>query len=487
MVVVNTSISSKEASRMRDCNQGRFRQQIRFLRRQFLQDGELPFSNVLSAEIVEQALTALDVVWNDRIYTPLVTLWVFVGQVLSQDHSCRAAVARLIAHRLSRGQQACSSKTGAYCQARQRLPEKFFSAVTCLVGRALDSKADPKWLWKGRRVYMFDGTIVSMPDTTENQKAYPQPYNQRPGLGFPIARIGAITSLSCGAIINLGFCRYAGKGQGEVTLLRRLSSVFSAGDVLLADCLMSNWRCLYTMQQHGVDMVTRLNRALRKADFRKGERLGKDDHLVQWTKPWIRDVDRETQKSMPKFLTVREVRVHIKQPGFRTKVIIVVTTLLDPVAYTKEDLADLYRQRWNNELDLRSIKSTMQMDVLRCKTPELVHKEVWTHILAYNLIRTIIAQAALRHGIVPRTISYKGAMQTLEAFQPLINFQEYRGRSFRLKLYQQLLDSIALHRVADRPGRFEPRYRKRRAPLYGNLNMPRNEAKIAMLKGLTKI
>lgn len=471
---------------MRDCNQGRFRQQIRFLRRQFLQDGELPFSNVLSAEIVEQALTTLDVVWNDRIYTPLVTLWVFVGQALSQDHSCRAAVARLIAHRLSRGQDACSSKTGAYCQARRRLPEKFFSAVTCLVGRTLDSKTDPKWLWKGRRVYMFDGTIVSMADTPENQAAYPQPYNQRPGLGFPIARIGALTSLATGAIIHLGFSRYAGKGQGEITLLRRLSSVFSAGDVLLADCLIGNWRCLFELQQSGVDMVTRLNKALRKADFRKGQRLGKDDHLVRWPKPHIREVGRKAQLAMPRHLTVREVRVSIKQPGFRTKVIIIVTTLLDPVRYSKQDLADLYRQRWNNELDLRSIKTTMQMDQLRCKTPELVHKEVWTHILAYNLIRTIMAQAAFRHGIEPRTISFKATLQTLEAFQPLIDFQEQRGRAFRLHLYAQLLNSLVLHRVADRPDRYEPRLRKRRPRMYGYLHLPRNEAKLVMRKRNTK-
>lgn len=467
-------------------NHGRFRQQVRFLQRQFLQEGNLPFANVLSDKTIKPALNAIDFAWNDRIYTPLATLWVFLGQVLSSDHSCRAAVARLIAHRLSRGLQACSSKTGAYCQARGRLPEKFFSAVTCLVGRALDSKTDPKWLWKGRRVYMFDGTIVSMPDTPENQAAYPQPYNQRPGLGFPIARIGAITSLACGAIIHLGFSRYAGKGQGEVTLLRRLSNVFSAGDVLLADCLIGNWRCLFEMQQGGVDMVTRLNKALRKADFRKGQRLGKDDHLVRWPKPHICGVGRKAQLAMPRYLTVREVRVCITQPGFRTKMIVLVTTLLDPVRYSKQDLADLYRQRWNNELDLRSIKTTMQMDQLRCKTPELVHKEVWTHILAYNLIRTIMAQAAIRRAIEPRTISFKGALQTLEAFQPLIDFQGHRGRAFRLHLYEQLLHSIALHRVADRPDRFEPRRRKRRPPLYGYLHLPRNEAKLGMLKRNTK-
>jgi hypothetical protein len=220
---------------MRFCNQGRFREQVRFLKRQFLQDEGLPIGDVLTDDIIAQAMTAIEGVWKDRIYTPLVTLWVFLSQVLSADHSCRRAVARLIAHRLSRGECACSAETGAYCQARSRLPEKFFSVVTCLVGRALDAKVDPQWLWKGRRVYLFDGTTVTMSDTPKNQQAYPQNVAQEEGLGFPIARVGAITSLACGAIVNLGFCRYAGKGQGEVSLLRRMWHILAPGDILLAE------------------------------------------------------------------------------------------------------------------------------------------------------------------------------------------------------------------------------------------------------------
>ncbi len=189
---------------MRYSSQGRFGQQVRFLRRQFLQDGDLPFSNVLSEGGIAQALTAIDVRWVDRIYSPLVTLWVFLGQVLSADHSCRAAVARLIAHRLSRGERSCSAETGAYCQARKRLPEEFFSNVARQTGRALETGVDPQWLWKRRRVYAFDGSTVSMPDTRENQRAYPQPDTQKPGLGFPLARIAAVFSLSCGAVLDLG-------------------------------------------------------------------------------------------------------------------------------------------------------------------------------------------------------------------------------------------------------------------------------------------
>jgi hypothetical protein len=240
------------------------------------------------------------------------------------------------------------------------------------------------------------------------------------------------------------------------------------------------------LQQRGVDSVTRLNKARRKADFRRGKRLGKDDHLVRWPKPQKpRTIDRKTYDSLPDFLTVRELRVSVKQPGFRTRSVIVVTTLLDPLEFAKGDLAQLYRARWHQELDLRSIKTTLQMDVLRCKSPELVRKEICTHILAYNLIRTIMAQAANKHGIEPRSISFKGTLQTLEAFQPLIDFQDQRGSLRRMKLYQHLLHAVAVHRVADRPDRFEPRKKKRRPKPYDRLMKSRDEAKRDILKGLT--
>ena len=472
---------------MRCSSPVRFHQQVRFLQRQFLQDGNLPFTDVLSSSVVSQALTAAGVAWNERMYTPMVTLWVFLSQVLSQDHSCRAAVARFIAHRLTHGEEECSADTGAYCQARKRLPEEFFSTVALNVGRSLDSQADSNWLWKGRSVYMFDGTTVTMPDTPANQQEYPQIPTQRAGLGSPIARVGAIISLSCGAIVGLGLCRYAGKGQGEVSLLRRIWDVLSPGDILLADRLMANWAGIAMLQQRELDLVSRLNKANRKADFRKGKRLGKDDHVVRWKKPSsIRSVDRETYRSLPDFITIREARIRVEQRGFRSRTIIVVTTLLDPTLTTKEDLASLYRQRWNNELDLRSIKSTMQMYDLRCKSPALVRKEIWTHVLAHNLIRTIMAQAATKHDIAPRTISFKGTIQTLEAFQPAIEMKGSRDSQFRKELYEHLLTCIASHRVANRPDRFEPRKRKRRFKLYDFLNKPRKDAKLEILKRVTK-
>lgn len=471
---------------MRYFNGGSFREQVGFLRRQFLQDGDLPFTNVLSEEVVKQALTASMSRWLDRIFSPLVTLWVFLGHVLSADHSCRAAVARLIAHRVARGQQPCSGETGAYCQARKRLPEKFFAEVARQTGRALEAKMDAQWLWKHRRVYVYDGSSVSMPDTPKNQAEYPQPIVQKPGLGFPLARIAAIFSLACGAVLDLGICRYAGKGQSELGMLRTLWNLFVPGDVLLADRLMCAWTEMVMLKQRGVDCVCRLT-SHRQADFRRGKRLGTGDHIVKWPKPTKpRSIDRETYDALPDFLMVRECRVRIDQPGFRVQTLIVATTLMDAEAFTKDDLAQLYRARWNAELDLRSLKQTMQMDILRCKTPELVRKELWTHILAYNLIRTIIAQAASKHGIDPRSISFKGAVQTLEAFQPVIALQGEDNAEFLKIAYEHLLDTVATHRVADRPDRYEPRRKKRRPKPYDRLMKPRHVAKLEMAKGITE-
>jgi hypothetical protein len=325
-----------------------------------------------------------------------------------------------------------------------------------------------------------------MPDTPENQQAYPQTYNQKPELGFPIARVAAVFSLACGAVLDLRICRYAGKEQSELGMLRMLWDIFQPGDVMLADRLMCSWTEMVVLQQRGVDCICRFT-SHRTANFRRGRRLGPSDHIVKWPKPMKpRSIDRETNEALPDFLLVRETCVRIKQPGFRTTTLTVATTLLDADMFTATDLAELYRARWNAELDLRSIKSTMQMDVLRCKTPELVRKEIWTHILAYNLIRTVMAQAATQYDIEPRTISFKGALQTLEAFQSLIDFQGHRGAEFRRNAYDQLLTAIAIHRVADRPGRLEPRYKKRRSKRFAELKMPRHEAKLALLKGLVK-
>jgi hypothetical protein len=466
---------------------GRFRRQVDSLRQEFLQGGPLPLAEVLSAEALSEALQEIKAPWKDRIFTPLVTLWVFLGQVLAADQSCRAAVARLIAHRVAQGRPPCSSETGAYCQARRRLPLGFFATVARRVGQALDDRADPRWLWKGRRVHLFDGSSVAMPDTPENRAEYPLTYNQRPGTGFAVARIGAVVSLACGAILDLGICRYAGKGQSESGLLRRLWGLFRPGDILVADRLLCAWTEMVMLKRRGVDTVCRLT-SHRTADFRRGVRLGKDDHIVAWAKPRRpRTVERAVYDALPEFLLVRECRVRVERPGFRVRSLVIATTLLDAAVYTRDDLAQLYRARWNIELDWRSLKDVLQMDVLRCKTPELVRKEVWMHVLAYNLIRTVMAQAASQDGITPRRISFKATLQVLEAFRPLIASLAHGDPRRREPLYREVLRAIARHRVADRPDRFEPRMAKRRPKNYDRLRKPRKEIKLDMLKRFGRI
>jgi hypothetical protein len=313
-----------------------------------------------------------------------------------------------------------------------------------------------------------------MPDTPANQAAYPQPRSQKPGVGFPLARIAAVFSLACGAVLDLGLCRYRGKGQSELGLLRGMWNKFKRGSLLLADRYICSYFEIALLLRRGVDSVTRMHQR-RKVDFRRGRRLGPEDHCVEWVKPrrpkWM---DQATYDSLPATMTIREARIRVQRPGFRVKTLIVATTLLDAEIYSRDDLIALYGARWHAELDLRSLKETMHMDVLRCQTPELVRKEIWTHLLAYNLIRTVMAQAAARDGILPRTISFKGTVQTLQAFQPMLQ----RATDAQIGVFcRHMLDALVGHRVGNRPDRHEPRRRKRRPKPYPLLMVPRAEAR----------
>ncbi len=322
-----------------------------------------------------------------------------------------------------------------------------------------------------------------MPETPENRREFPLAYNQIPGGAFPVARIAAVISLSCGAILDLGICRYAGKGQSESGLLRRLRGAFQPGDVMVANRLMCAWTEMVMLKQRGVDTVCRLT-SHRKADFRRGANHRKYDHIFKWKKPQKpRTVDRELYNLLPESMFVRECRVVVAQPGFRTRSMIVVTTILDTERYTKKDLAELYRARWNVELDLRSIKTVM----LRCKTPELVRKKIWIHVLAYKLIRTVTAQAASAHEATPREISFKATLQVLEAFQPVMMSQASLGDSHRLPLYLEVLRAISKQRVGDRPNRFEPRAAKRKPSHYDFLKKERGLLKLDIIKGIRRI
>jgi hypothetical protein len=447
---------------------------VRALCRQFNQDAGLPFSDVLPRERVLAALRAEAVRFRDRLFCPLVTLWAFLSQVLSKDHSCVAAVARLLAFRARQGLPPCSARTGSYCKARKRLPERLLARLARDAGRDLHRQAPDAWRWRGRAVKIADGSSVSMPDTRANQKAFPQPGEQQPGCGFPVARLVVLLSLACGAVLDLALGPLTGKRSGEAALFRALHECLEQGDVVLADRLFASYFDIALLGRRGADAVLRLHQR-RKVDFRRGRRLGRDDHIVAWERPSRPDwMGAARYATIPATLTVREVRVRVAIPGVRTRRLVVVTTLLDAEAFPARELAALYRARWHAELDLRSIKQAMQMGVLRGKTPEMVRKEVWAHLLAYNLIRATMAQAALRHHLSPRTLSFEGARQTLEAFRGLL-LQATAGQL--PGVIERLLAATASHRVGDRPDRYEPRVRKRRPKEYPVMKIPRPQAR----------
>jgi hypothetical protein len=440
---------------------------------------QLPFHDLLEPDTVTQVLKANQVRFRDRIFTPLVTTWTFLSQVLSPDHSCREAVARLIAFRVARGQEACGPETGSYCKARRRLPLKVVTDLARGTARRTDEAAKDPWTWKGRSVQLVDGTTVSMPDTPANQEAFPQPGSQAAGLGFPIARVVALISLATGVVRELAMGRYQGKETGETAPLRSLWDRLAAGAIVLGDRYFASFCGIAPLVARGVDGVFRMHQR-RKYDFRRGRRLGVEDHVVSWTKPDRPDwMDEALYARLPEELVIRELRVKVERAGFRVEELVLVTTLLDPQEYTKEEVADPYLERWNIELDLRAIKSVMQMEVLRCESPEMVEKEVWMHVLAYNLIRQLMVKAAAAHGKEPRGLSFKGALQALGAFRE--GLQWTRGRR-RRRLWEALLRVIASYEVGDRPGRVEPRAVKRRPKKQKLLTEPRGRARERLLK-----
>lgn len=439
------------------------------------QDGDLYFAALLDRECILDAFGSASALWKGWLYTPAVTVWVFLSQCLSHDHSCRDAVSRFAAWLIAQGRRACSTETGAYCTARDQLPEAACHRLVCRTGKDVEDAAPPDWHWKGHRVRVVDGSTITMADTAENQKQYPQSKSQRPGCGFPIARIVVIFSLAVGTVLEAASGQYKGKQTGENSMFRVLHEALATGDVVLADRYFSGWFDLALLVERGVDAVIRKHQ-LRPTDFRTGIRLGRDEHLVCWPKPqrpkWM---SRETYNALPGFLTLRELRVHVGQRGFRTKRLVVITTLLDPAEYAATEIADLYRRRWHAELNLRSIKIVLQMDHLRCKTPHRVRNEFWMHLLAYNLIRRAMALAALQSGVPPWQISFKGTLQTLNHFLPQL------GSATTVEaLCEGLVECIAAHVVGNRPDRYEPRVRKRRPKDYDLMNKPRADYKKQM-------
>jgi hypothetical protein len=293
-------------------------------------------------------------------------------------------------------------------------------------------------------------------------------------------RLVVMLSLATALLTGLALGPYQGKETGEPALFRELLDRLRRGDVVLADRYFCSYFLVVLLRERGVDVVFRLHQR-RGVDFRRGRRLGRDDHVVVWHRPdrptWM---DRETYAAMPATLTVREVRTQVDTPGFRVQEVVVVTTLLDAVECSREDITDLYHDRWHVELDIRAIKSSLQMEVLRCRTPAMLRKEIWTTFLGYNLVRKVSCQAALVAGKHPRQISFTATLQAVRASWETLTHS--RGVD-RLTLGKALLAALGREVVGDRPDRCEPRAVKRRPKKQALLTVPRKEARAALLEG----
>jgi len=441
-------------------------------RARFARGQGLPFADSLSELSILDALDQHGVKFRDRLFSPVTTIWGFLSQVLSDDHSCRDTVSRIIAHRAASGLEPCSPNTASYCNARGRLPTAVLRDLAKRTAGELQAGAPERWKWNGRRVFIADGSHVSMPDTPDNQEAYPQPVVQQPGIGFPLARVAVLLSLATGACHDLAIAPYAGKGTGETTLLRQMYDTLEPGDVVLADALFDDYFIACELRQRGIDLVAR---AQYQRVGTRTVRSGPDGDVIVWQRPnKPHGMKGEQYRTYPKSLVMRQVSVDARDKDNRAEQFRVVTTILDE-SIDGRQIGDLYERRWDGEVDVRSIKSTMKMDVLRCKTPAMVQKEIWAHLLAYNLLRTVMAVAAAESGTEPRKVSFKGAKQALTAFAPKIEAARPEDRA---KLVGVMLAAIAYHRVGDRPGRWEPRARKRRPKPGTRLMQPRAVARL---------
>jgi len=407
---------------------------------------------------------------RDRCFAPLETLSLFLAQSMNADSSCQNIVNEFAVQRISNGLLPYSTNTGSYCKARQRLPLPLVSSATRLTGRFLSELSPEKWCWQGRAVKLIDGTTVTLSDTPENQLVYPQQAEQAPGLGFPICRIVGIICLASGGVLNAAMGPYKGKGASEQTLLRGMLDTFDAADVVLGDALFGDYFLLSELLARGVDGVFEQFGARKTTtDFRKGKKLGHKDHLIIYQKPkkkpdWMTE---EYYLAAPETLTIRELKIGKK---------ILITTILSPADATSRSLKNLYKDRWHVELDLRNIKTTLGMETLRCKTPEMAEKEMYTYFLAYNLIRIIMAEAASWADLLPRQLSFKHTLQLWRAcLRESFNLNDHEK-------VQLLLSAIAQNIVGNRPGRIEPRAVKRRPKPFSWLTKPRDQARAEVKK-----
>lgn len=400
-----------------------------------------------------------------------LTFWTFLAQVLSPGSACRAAVRQAQAQARLEGRPVPADEDSAYCQARLRLPQEFLPECVQRVGRVLEQGVSQAQRWCGHRVKVLDATTLTAEDTPANQAVFPQHPDQAPGCGFPLLRLAGLFCLASGALLGWTTGDY---WQSEMALAASLWELLAPGEVLLADRYYGCYRVLALVRARGADAVCRLHGS-RAADFRRGQRLGPMDRQITWTRPRQLPAGLNLQQwlAFPATLTVRLVRVRVEEKGFRTRTVTLVTTLLDPQKYPVSALAALYRRRWQVELSFRQIKTALSMEHLAVRSPEMIARSLAMHLLAYQLIRGLMQEAAQSWDVPLERISFQGAVDAARPFGEALLRARTKGQ--RTGLLAELRRILAADAVPERPGRWEPRALKRRPKRYPRLNCPRRQ------------
>lgn len=453
--------------------QARGKSEFTIISDSFLHDPGLPFASVLDAELIRRVFREEEALFGQEdIFSTQIVLWAFLAQTLRDGKgiACASAVADIATYRVQTGGRPPSGNTGDYCRARAKLKLRPLQRLVRESAGQLEQAVAPAWLWKDRHAKLVDGFTFTLPDTPENQATFPQIAEQQPGVGLPIARACVILSLATACVCDLAVGPCEGKETSENALFRGLLETLERNDVVVFDRLYCSFLMLALLSLRGVHVCARLHHR-RPVDFRRGRRLGPGDHLITWLRPkkpaWM---TQEQYDQIPETLTLREVQFDVKVPGCRVETLTVITTLTDPTVYSREDIADLYGFRWNAELDIRQIKQTLHLDHVRCKTPEMVRRELWVTLLAYNLIRKVIAMSAALHQKQPRQLGFTRVCQSLLASWMLLATGACPDSQ---TLYHTTLAQIATNEVANRPGRIEPRVLKRRRHRYPLMQRPR--------------
>jgi len=399
---------------------------------------------------------------RQRDFPPKLTFLAFLDQILNPDASCRSAVRQIQAyHQQQPHPRDLADNTSAYCQARARWTLAELTEIRRHL--AEHTAGNPLDLGWGALppVKLVDGTSLNLPDTPPNRRAYPQSKDQKPECGFPLLRLVGVFSLQTGALLERAHSPYA---TSENALYQSLWPAFQPGDLAVGDRNFGSWGALASLQTRQVDGLFRLH-ASRNADFRQGRPLGPNDRLLTWAKPRNQPANLPAGDwaALPATLTVRLVRFRLPTRG-RTKKITLATTLLDPLRWPVERLAALYARRWQIELYFDDLKTTLHLDL---------------HLIAYNLIRSLQGEAAVGCHVPLERLSFKGCLDTACRYSQAIAQLPASHRQRRRALYAHMLAVMAADQVPERPGRFEPRCRKRRPKRYPLMTQPRRVLKAA--------